>query len=333
MGEFGERLRREREMRGVTLDEIAGTTKIGTRMLRALEQEEFERLPGGIFNKGFVRAYARYLGMNEEEAVTDYLRAAGDTTTDPRVIAEQNASRVDKARGGADQSRHVGFPVIPVLVLLVVIAAAAGGWQIYRERQRERAARESASTSAAAAIEPAKPAISLSSSQVPLPSSAGPSPSTQIANPQDATASNPAGAKVPSLDLNLPPTGRTTLSDKSVASDVSQAKTPIAVTNETAKENSAAGAFEVTVRPKERAWVSIKSDGNVVVRGIISPPEVKTIRASSEVVVWTGNASGVQVAFNGREVPLTGNANQVGVLVLNANGPLPPKPGAAAPAH
>ncbi len=73
MGSFGERLRREREMRGVSLDDIAEATKIGTRLLRALEEEHFELLPGGIFNKGFVRAYAKYLGLNEDEAVADYL--------------------------------------------------------------------------------------------------------------------------------------------------------------------------------------------------------------------------------------------------------------------
>lgn len=78
MGSFGERLQREREMRGITLEEIADSTKIGTRSLRALEQENFDKLPGGIFNKGFVRAYARYLGIDEEQAVADFLAAAGE---------------------------------------------------------------------------------------------------------------------------------------------------------------------------------------------------------------------------------------------------------------
>jgi len=76
---FGERLKREREKRKVSLDEIALSTKIGTRMLHALEEEKFEQLPGGIFNKGFVRAYARHLGLDEEQTIADYLEAAGET--------------------------------------------------------------------------------------------------------------------------------------------------------------------------------------------------------------------------------------------------------------
>ena len=54
MGAFGEKLRKQREQRGIELDAISNTTKISTRMLRAIEEEHFDQLPGGVFNKGFV---------------------------------------------------------------------------------------------------------------------------------------------------------------------------------------------------------------------------------------------------------------------------------------
>ncbi len=75
VGAFGEKLRKQREQRGLDLEAISKTTKISTRMLRALEDEHFDQLPGGIFNKGFVRAYARQVGLDEEETVADYLAA------------------------------------------------------------------------------------------------------------------------------------------------------------------------------------------------------------------------------------------------------------------
>jgi cytoskeletal protein RodZ len=78
MGLFGDRLRREREMRGITLDEISESTKISRRHLEALEREQFDQLPGGVFNKGFVRAYARFLGLDEEQAVADYALASNE---------------------------------------------------------------------------------------------------------------------------------------------------------------------------------------------------------------------------------------------------------------
>jgi cytoskeleton protein RodZ len=76
MGTFGENLRREREMRGVTLQEISAATKISVRFLKSIENEEFSSLPGGIFNRGFVRAYARYLGLDEDPLLEEFQLAA-----------------------------------------------------------------------------------------------------------------------------------------------------------------------------------------------------------------------------------------------------------------
>src|SRR6202021_3519784 len=80
---FGEHLRRERERRGVSLDEICAATRIGNRFLEALENEEWDHLPGGVFNRGFVRAVARFLGLDEESFVAEYMSAAGDRPTVP----------------------------------------------------------------------------------------------------------------------------------------------------------------------------------------------------------------------------------------------------------
>ena len=76
MESFGARLKREREQRKITLDDISVATKIGTRFLAALEEEHFDQLPGGIFNKGFVRAYARHLGLDENQAIADFVAAS-----------------------------------------------------------------------------------------------------------------------------------------------------------------------------------------------------------------------------------------------------------------
>ncbi|MEW5806724.1 MAG: helix-turn-helix domain-containing protein [Acidobacteriota bacterium] len=73
MSSFGEELRRERELRGITLREIADSTKINIRFLEALENNDFKHLPGEIFNKGFVRAYAAHIGLDPERMVNSYL--------------------------------------------------------------------------------------------------------------------------------------------------------------------------------------------------------------------------------------------------------------------
>lgn len=71
MASFGESLRRERELRGVSLQEIATATKIGVSFLRAIEEDRFDRLPQGAFVRGFVREYARYLALDEEKTLNE----------------------------------------------------------------------------------------------------------------------------------------------------------------------------------------------------------------------------------------------------------------------
>jgi cytoskeleton protein RodZ len=80
MGMFGGDLRKAREARGVALDVIVQATKISARHLLALEQEQFDLLPGGLFNKSIVRGYARTVGLPEEEWVHRYLEAAHVTS-------------------------------------------------------------------------------------------------------------------------------------------------------------------------------------------------------------------------------------------------------------
>src|SRR5271165_874791 len=76
-GNFGERLKRERELREVSLKEITSATRIGPRFLEALENEDWEKLPGGVFNRGFVRSVTRYLGLDEESFLAEYDLAHG----------------------------------------------------------------------------------------------------------------------------------------------------------------------------------------------------------------------------------------------------------------
>ncbi len=73
VGAFGEKFRKAREAKSLSLDDVSNVTKISSRMLQAIEEEHFDQLPGGVFNKGFIRAYAKHLGLNAEDAVTDYL--------------------------------------------------------------------------------------------------------------------------------------------------------------------------------------------------------------------------------------------------------------------
>ncbi|HEX5732743.1 MAG TPA: helix-turn-helix domain-containing protein [Blastocatellia bacterium] len=72
MPTLGEELKRRREERNISLADISEATRIGTRFLKAIESDNYSILPGGIFTRSFIRAYAKQVGLNEDEAVAQY---------------------------------------------------------------------------------------------------------------------------------------------------------------------------------------------------------------------------------------------------------------------
>jgi len=72
MASFGEELRRERELRDISIREIAEATNIPARFLESLEENNFKILPGGAYNRGFIRSYCRHIGINVDEMVNAY---------------------------------------------------------------------------------------------------------------------------------------------------------------------------------------------------------------------------------------------------------------------
>ena len=144
---FGEKLKLEREKRKISLDQISSTTKIGTRMLQALEEEKFSQLPGGIFNKGFVRAYARAVGLDEDQAVADYLQASGDApaantelatrdTASRDSAARDEDSRISRLEAISDEpSRPLPWGLFAVILLAVALLLSL--WS-HRRREQER---------------------------------------------------------------------------------------------------------------------------------------------------------------------------------------------------
>jgi cytoskeletal protein RodZ len=123
-GNFGERLKRERDMREVSMDELSKSTRISSRFLQALENEDWEKLPGGIFGHGFVRSIARYLGLDEEALLSEYDSARAEKLPPP---AERPEERIP--------SPPKWIPPVAVLVIVLLLVglfyAGRYGWRRY----------------------------------------------------------------------------------------------------------------------------------------------------------------------------------------------------------
>jgi cytoskeleton protein RodZ len=300
MGSFGDRLRREREQRGVSLDDIALTTKIRAGLLQALEEERFDRLPGGIFNKGFVRAYARHLGLDEDQAVADYLAASGEApvrrpgesqagmrgeTTEPRIQLVGDEQESDAKTGTPLSSRAV----LAGLLVLVVVGAVA--WFYYhREKRPEiQSSSEPAAVTAPANPAPAPPSASGESA----PSATAPS---APAAPSQQSASREA----------VPPVGTN----------------PVASTS---TNPAPSGVFTVDLKAEEDCWAQITTDGKTQEITLDAGLQ-KVITAKNRVTIRAGSVGALAISFNGRRLPSQGDYGQVKTLIFGPDGLEPPTP-------
>lgn len=284
MESFGARLKRERERRKITLDDISVSTKIGTRFLVALEEDHFDQLPGGIFNKGFVRAYARHLGIDENQAVADFVAASGPALPEvPPPEAAELAGMAVRVPETVRKSRgNDGIPWGLVAVALLVLAFAFALWGFY---SRE------------------KP---------PHPSSAV--PGLVPAEPSTGGAQTEAPKRVQPLPETVAPVAEATPHEASTGA----AETGTAAAAPAPASNT--GGFVVLIRAREDSWISITGDGKQIIQETLSANAERSIAAHNQIVIKAGNVGALDISFNGNKLPPEGHYNQVKTLTFNANG-------------
>jgi transcriptional regulator with XRE-family HTH domain len=112
--DIGKHLREARELRGMTLHQVADSTKLSATTLQCIERNEFNRLPLGIFAKGHLRAYAAVVGVESDEIVHEYLSQFPAATEELPIVREVPA--VEHAHAG----RHLLLTVVGIVVALVV---------------------------------------------------------------------------------------------------------------------------------------------------------------------------------------------------------------------
>jgi cytoskeleton protein RodZ len=316
---FGEKLKLEREKKKMTLEDISATTKISTRMLHALEDEKFSQLPGGIFNKGFVRAYARTVGLDEDQTIADYLEASGEAPPPrPEPGIRDNArdnireipSRIaplritDEPSGRLEIRAEVASRQIPwgvFAVILLIIALALSLWT-NRRRQQEREA-----------THPSRPAQQ--EQLQPTSDASPPSEATGATGSQSTSISPPA-------DSSLPASQAPASTAVHSASEIAPEKSAVGSgqPSESLSAPLAPGEFAVTVRAREESWVSISIDGKHTGSEVLEPGDERTFRARTDVVLKAGNSGGVDLLLNGKPLAFTGEQDVVKIITVGPSG-------------
>ena len=131
MSSVGETLRRERLRKDLSLEQISRETKISARLLDAIEKDQFDLLPGGVFAKSFVRQYARFLGLDEEEMAAEVEKAinpAGDCPASP--APPEPTFKVPRVAEweGMGRSSSSALPALAMVVAVMLVCSAVYAW-------------------------------------------------------------------------------------------------------------------------------------------------------------------------------------------------------------
>ncbi len=299
MPSFGERLKQEREKRKITLEQISVSTKIGTRMLQALEEDNFSQLPGGIFNKGFVRAYSRFVGLDEDQTVAEYLEASGDgplIPIEPESL-EEEAGEIEETvrRKTSDAAPARQLPWGWFAAVLLVVALALSFWN-HRRREHPRPSL------------PPTPTATETQSSAP-PSSVGAS-----ARPDGATSPTPVLPKNGSSPASSPIAGS--------ARPVASKAPPLAP----ALPAASPGEFTLVIQAREDSWISITADNKTVSSELLLAGGQRTVKGRKEIIVKAGNSGGIDFRLNGNKLGTGGEAGEVRTFTFGPQGILPNAP-------
>jgi cytoskeletal protein RodZ len=280
MTSIGETLRRERLRRNLELRQISEDLKISSRMLAAIEDEQFDRLPGGVFSRSFVRQYARYLELDEEaiaerveqvlEPVPEEFRYA-EPVRPPAAVPIQ-VPPVHNWEAVRGRSISWKSPLTALGMVVVAMLGCAGVYAWWSRARRPVAAHEQS----APAIAAVRPAVAVpQSTPTPVPT---PAASTSVPEAASAAPLMPQ----PQLNPNA--------------------------------------AVRVQMTAEEPVWISVKSDGKYLFSGVLETNQSRVVDANATVLLLIGNAGGVSILLNGKPIGSLGPKGQVRNVQLTSGG-------------
>ncbi len=296
----GAQLRRAREARGESVHEVAFALKLSPRQVDALERDDFDALPGMAFLRGFMRNYARHVGLDAAPLLDAVQRMAGQGSPDLSPIRNADG---DLPSGGSRRSGS--FPAgLVVLVLLVLLAV---GWYFDWFRT-------GTSPSAETVVEPA-PAFAPAPSQAIEPQSAiqmTPPQPAAVDPAEDAPDQVPSGtaaadgeSATAAPDAAMDAAVETTPAGEAAAAPAadSVAASPAALA--AAPAATAAGSGQLSFRFGADSWVEVRdASGTILHSGTNRAGSTRSVQGTAPFTLVVGNAANVTLEQDGKAVDL-----------------------------
>ena len=288
-------LKAAREARGLTLRDVFLLTRVSLINLQAVETEDFHHLPPPVYARNFIRKYARAIGVDEKPLLARYERHLNSLTP---LHAE-----AEVRKPWPEVGRHYRFLF---LSLAAVIAAGVLVYAIFLYDQSRKNSPPEQS------IEPP-----LAEQQKPTPAGEQmgvPQPKVDSAS-QEAVASAPASTAQNKIQ---PPAGTSTSTGMPKAAPPVSQEATTAVPTPTAQKKtqppptaSAGKTYHLVIEARELTWVRITEDGNTPYQSLLKPGDKIERMASDYFILDVGNAGGINVTFQGKNMGSLGKQGQV----------------------
>jgi len=319
--DFGSYLKHERELRGVPLDDIAESTKISIRFLRALEESRFEDLPGEVFIKGFIRSYGQAIGSNVDE-----LLAAYHESSSKGQVPEPSGTGTPPIDDPPERS--FVFPTKAVLGFVAALLIIGGGYWITAKKGGNTEPTQQTRLTSPSEVDNNLPEIEAEtpvSEEEDIPSSETENPVPAPGMTESAGSSEPATQKKPeeapaeAQGVRESVKNTFTVPEKTdIIKDIQDQTVPETIEPST-EEDSGESPLNLVITVDENSWFNLRVDDQRDQDFILPPGGSKTIQAKNAVVMTIGNRRATQLTLNGQLLDLPESPdNVIRNLTVNA---------------
>jgi cytoskeletal protein RodZ len=302
MESIGEFFRQVRETKGLTIDEVASKTRIRTDFVKALEDGNFAKLPDQVFARGFVRSYARSLGLDEDDAIHRFVQSAG-AYYDKQVERERLKVRQAEEERKRQANRKAVAIAIGIAILTLIF--------LLSREQSSLLVRRSSSDLPASASKRIAP---------PTPESQNAPPSQQAEAVPPASKTKPSEPPVVSAKASVGNNVESVTSPASTASAVPELAAPASSSlgsdgplGGISLEGSGAtdGQLALDLEATELSWVVVQVDGGSPQEALLRPGEKARWKGQDQFILTLGNAGGVKAELNGKPQKPFGQSGKV----------------------
>jgi cytoskeleton protein RodZ len=282
MDSIGAALRRARDQRGLTLDDVAALTKINRKHLESIESGDRSAIPGGFFYKSFVRQYAAALSTGDSDLVDEIEELlAAEQPPPPPVARDEEAIKVMSAMPMQERASWNPSAASYAIILVIALIGCSGLYAWWHRTQQAQASADAKP----------RPPVLVQRTEAPMMDTKKPE------------AQKPEAQKPETKQAAAQP------------SEV-QRETPTPPSEPAAVAANPDDKISLEVTANEDAWFWLGADGKTLFSGVLQAGQTKTFTAKENVRMKIGNAGGLDIKFNGKPTGPIGPKAQVRTVVF-----------------